>query len=79
MSAETNEYQVMKHFLLWGGVVTHTSSSKYESRGSVKCPNTFFLIKMQQVLDLTRPEVDKYKGVTLYICIYISIYVKKNI
>ena len=28
MSASTDEYQVMKRFLSWGGMVTHTSSGK---------------------------------------------------
>ena len=36
-SAENDEYQTMKHLLLWGGIVTHTSSSKYkESRASAE-------------------------------------------
>ena len=42
MSAKT-EYWTMKHFLLQGGIMTHTSSSKCdESQVSTECWNIYF-------------------------------------
>ena len=61
----------MWHFLLQGGVVTHTSSSKCDQRqastaSGKEAPSaeTFFLVKMRPVPGLMSSEA-KYRGMTV--------------
>ena len=60
------KWQVMKHFLLQGGIVTHVSSNKCDkSPASTGCWNIFFLVKMQQVQGLMSSEADEYWGMAV--------------
>ena len=56
---------MLEHFLLQGGIVTHTSSSKCnESLASAQCQHTF-LVKMCRVQGLMSSEADEYQGMTV--------------
>ena len=57
----------MKHFLLWGGGVTHTSSSECdESRANNKFWNIFFSVfKMRLSGAFDEFEADEYRGATV--------------
>lgn len=57
---------MMKHFLLWGSVMTHTSASMCnESQASAECWKITFP-QMQQVLDLVSFKANKYSGMAVF-------------
>ena len=69
--AETEEYWMMKHILLWDGIVTHTNSSKCDESGAnAKCWIVFFLVKMPWVQCLMISEPDEYWGITVFAISY---------
>ena len=64
--AKTNEQWTMKHFLLWGSVVTHASSSEWDKFLASADPGTFFLVKMRREQGLTGSEADEDPGMTVH-------------
>lgn len=56
----------MKHFLLWGSVVTHASSSEWDKFLASADPGTFFLVKMRREQGLTGSEADEDPGMTVH-------------
>ena len=66
--AKTDEYWMMKHFLLQGGVATHTHSSECDESWAknAECWNIFFLMKMQWVQGWMSSVADRYWGMTVY-------------
>ena len=75
MSVKTDEYRMMKHFLLYSSTVTHTSSSRCnESWASAYCWNIFFFLSKYKyrvwwILYLMSTEV----WLDYIFCIYIYI------
>lgn len=53
----------MKHFLLWDGVLTHTSSSS-ESQASAEC-QSIFSYQNATSTGLMRSEDNEYQGMTI--------------
>lgn len=69
MSAETDKYRMVTHFLLWGAVVTHTSSSKGDelwASAECWCWNIISLSKWEEDR-VWRSEADEYWGVTVFL------------
>ena len=66
MYGKIDEYQTTKHFLLWGSVVTHISSSKCDkSQAGSECWNIFFSSKWASAGFDESFEANKYRGMTV--------------
>ena len=75
MSVKTDEYRMMKHFLLYSSTVTHTSSSRCnESWANAYCWNIFFFLVKIQVQGVMDSVPDEYWGMTVLHFLYIHIY-----
>ena len=71
----TEQIFPIKNFLLWGGIMTHTSSSKCEKSWAMLNAETFLSYHNVKSTRLTGSEADEYQGMTVCVCVCVYIHI----